>query len=82
MPAIIEFPTVVEEVLSQYREVFGTEAARRHFAEYLTGLMIAEHKTVSGPISILPNGNQPGVCGDNGPVVPEPLVDPGRMGCG
>ncbi|MCZ7574369.1 MAG: IS701 family transposase [Ardenticatenaceae bacterium] len=48
MPAIIEFPTVVEEVLSQYREVFGTEAARRHFAEYLTGLMIAEHKTVSG----------------------------------
>ncbi|GMU26278.1 MAG: hypothetical protein AMXMBFR16_11830 [Candidatus Uhrbacteria bacterium] len=48
MPAIIAFPTVVEEVPSQYRDVFGTEAARRHFAESLTGLMIAEHKTVSG----------------------------------
>jgi uncharacterized protein YndB with AHSA1/START domain len=28
--------------------VFDTEAARRHFAEYLTGLMVAERKTVSG----------------------------------
>ncbi|GMU26274.1 MAG: hypothetical protein AMXMBFR16_11790 [Candidatus Uhrbacteria bacterium] len=48
MPAIIKFPTVVEEVLSQYRDVFGTEAAQRHCAESLTGLLIAEHKTVSG----------------------------------
>lgn len=48
MPAIIEFPTVVEEVLRQYREVFANEPARRHFAEYLTGLLIAERKTVSG----------------------------------
>jgi hypothetical protein len=48
MPAIVEFPTVVEGVLSEYREVFANEPARRHFAEYLTGLMIAERKTVSG----------------------------------
>src|SRR6266581_3619430 len=27
---------------------FDTEAARRHFAEYLTGLIVAENKTVSG----------------------------------
>ncbi|MCZ7570776.1 MAG: hypothetical protein M5U01_19625 [Ardenticatenaceae bacterium] len=56
MPAIIGFPRVVEEVLSQYREVFGTEAARRHVAEYLTGLMIAEHKTVSGHALSIPSG--------------------------
>jgi len=48
MPAIMAFPSVVEEVLGQYREVFATEPARRHFGEYLTGLIIAEHQTVSG----------------------------------
>src|SRR5215210_2593219 len=35
MPGIIEFPQVVQEALAQ-------------FAEYLTGLMIAERKTVLG----------------------------------
>ena len=29
-------------------ELFDTEPARRHFAEYLTGLIVAENKTVSG----------------------------------
>src|SRR3712207_951467 len=33
-------------------------------------------------LSILPNGHQPRVCGDDGSVVPEPLVDPGEMGGG
>jgi hypothetical protein len=48
MPAIVEFPTIVQELLAEYGDLFATEAARRHFAEYLTGLYIAEHKTVSG----------------------------------
>lgn len=48
MPAIVEFPTIVQELLIQYGDVFGTEAARHHFAEYVTGLYIAERKTVSG----------------------------------
>jgi DDE superfamily endonuclease len=48
MPAIVDFPTIVHEALAVFGDVFETEAARRHFAEYLTGLMIAEKKTVSG----------------------------------
>ena len=48
MPAIVEYPTVVQELWSQYRDLFANEPERRHFAEYLTGLFIAERKTVSG----------------------------------
>ena len=48
MPTIVDFPTIVQEALTAFGSVFETEAARRHFAEYLTGLMVAERKTVSG----------------------------------
>jgi hypothetical protein len=48
MPAIVDFPTIVHEALAVFGDVFDTEAARRHLAAYLTGLMIAEKKTVSG----------------------------------
>src|SRR3954468_9937033 len=48
MPAIVEFPTVVQDLLRQYADLFANEPARRHFAEYLTGLFMAERKTVSG----------------------------------
>src|SRR5438067_3208949 len=48
MPTIVDFPTIVQEALAVFGNVFDTEAARRHFAEYLTGLFIAERKTVSG----------------------------------
>jgi DDE superfamily endonuclease len=48
MPAIVDFPTVVKDALALFGDVFDTEPARRHFAEYLTGLIVAENKTVSG----------------------------------
>ena len=48
MPTIVNFPTIVQEALAVFGDVFETEAARRHFAEYLTGLIVAERKTVSG----------------------------------
>jgi len=48
MPTIVDFPTIVQEALTAFGSVFDTEAARRHFAEYLTGLIVAENKTVSG----------------------------------
>jgi hypothetical protein len=49
MPRIIEFPTVVQDILlTQYGDLFANEPERRHFAEYLTGLFIAERKIVSG----------------------------------
>jgi DDE superfamily endonuclease len=48
MPAIIEFPTIVQQAVEQFGTVFVNEPERRHFAEYLTGLLVAEKKTVSG----------------------------------
>ena len=47
MPAIVEFPTIVKEALEEFGLHFANEPERRHFAEYLTGLMIANHKNVS-----------------------------------
>ena len=48
MPAIVDFPTVVQEALTIFCDLFDTEPARRHVAEYLTGLIVAENKTGSG----------------------------------
>jgi hypothetical protein len=47
MPAIVEFPTVVKEAVDRFGSEFANEPERRHFAEYLTGLMVAERKNVS-----------------------------------
>ena len=48
MPAIVEIPRVVEEALDQFGDLFANQPQRRHFAEYLTGLIVAANKTVSG----------------------------------
>jgi len=48
MPAIIEYPTLVQDAVEQFGAIFANEPERRHFAEYLTGLLMAEKKTVSG----------------------------------
>src|SRR5664279_917877 len=48
MPGIVEYPQVVREALETYGDLFANEPERRHFAEYLTGLMIADRKTVNG----------------------------------
>jgi hypothetical protein len=48
MPGIIEFPQVVQDAVAQFGDLFANEPQRRHFAEYLTGLMIAERKSVLG----------------------------------
>ncbi len=48
MPAIVEFPKVVRDAVRDFGELFSCEPQRRHFAEYLTGLMIAHNKTVTG----------------------------------
>jgi hypothetical protein len=47
MPAIVEFPTVVKEALEEFGSFFPNRPERKHFAEYLTGLMIARKKNVS-----------------------------------
>src|SRR5262249_31521398 len=48
MPTIVDFPTIVKDAIDIFGDLFANEPERRHFAEYLTGLMIAEKKTVSG----------------------------------
>ncbi len=47
MPAIVEFPTVVKNALQEFGPLFANEPERKHFAEYLTGLMVAHKKNVS-----------------------------------
>ena len=47
MPAIVEFPAVVKEALEQFGHLFANEPERVHFAEYLTGLLVAARKNVS-----------------------------------
>ncbi len=65
MPAIIEFPTVVQDLVAQYGDLFANEPERRHFAEYLTGLFIAERKTVSNLDSPTLRGNYAVAPGNN-----------------
>ena len=48
MPGIIEFPTIVQQAVEEFGTVFVNEPERRHFAEYLTGLLVAAKKNVSG----------------------------------
>jgi hypothetical protein len=48
MPGIIEYPKVVQDAMADYGDIFSNACQRRHFAEYLTGLMVAERKTVLG----------------------------------
>jgi hypothetical protein len=48
MPTIVDFPAIVQEALAIFGDLFDNEPAQRHFAEYLTGLIVAENKTVSG----------------------------------
>jgi hypothetical protein len=48
MPAIVDFPEVIKNCLAEFADLFHGEPQRRHLAEYLTGLMVAANKTVSG----------------------------------
>jgi len=47
MPAIVEFPTVVQQALQQLGRLLANEPERRHLAGWLTGLMVADTKNVS-----------------------------------
>ena len=47
MPAIVEFPEIVQEAVKVFSPLFPNEPQHRHFAEYLTGLFVAERKNVT-----------------------------------
>ena len=48
MPGIVQPPQIVRDAVNEFGDLFANEPERRHFAEYLTGLMIAERKTILG----------------------------------
>jgi hypothetical protein len=48
MAGIIAFPEVVRQAARDFYTVFPNDPQRRHFAQYLTGLFVAAHKTVLG----------------------------------
>ncbi len=48
MPGIVDLPQVVQEAMREFADLFACKPQRRHFGEYLTGLMLAERKSVSG----------------------------------
>ena len=47
MAGIIDYPQVVQEALQTFVDLLPNEPQRRHFAEYLTGLFVAERKKVT-----------------------------------
>src|SRR5271163_4390705 len=47
MAGIIDFPQIVHEALDQFSDLLPNEPQRVHFAEYLTGLFVADRKNVS-----------------------------------
>ncbi len=48
MPAIVDFPEMIKDALPEFADLFHGGPQRRHLAEYLTGLLVAANKTVSG----------------------------------
>jgi hypothetical protein len=59
MSAIVDFPHVVREALEHFGDLFCCEPQRQHFAEYVTGLMVARNKTVTGINSEFANTTDP-----------------------
>lgn len=47
MAGIIDYPQIVQEALRDFGDLFPNEPQRRHFADYLTGLFVADRKNVS-----------------------------------
>ncbi len=76
MPGIVNWPTGIERAVEQSGDIFENECQRRHFAEYVCGLIIAHRKTVAGI------NREFAVRRDDRPVVPEPLPDRGALGRG
>lgn len=48
MPAIVRFPEVVEQALVVLGPLFQNQRQRQHLGEYLTGLYVAQRKSVNG----------------------------------
>ena len=47
MLPIVSFPQIVEQQMSQFESVFATDEQRKHFREYVTGLIAGDEGTVT-----------------------------------
>jgi hypothetical protein len=56
MPGIIELPEIVVRAQEVFGDLFYGEPQRRHFGEYLTGLMVGQRKSVKGISEEFPEG--------------------------
>jgi hypothetical protein len=74
MPTIGAFLTIVRDAVNVFGDLFANDPERRHFAEYLTGLIIAEKKTISGI-----NREQPFPLCSNIPIRPMSEGSPGVL---
>ena len=55
---IIQPPRLVQEALDEFlAPLFANEPQRKHLANYTTGLMIANNKTVAGMTDEMPNAS-------------------------
>ena len=53
---IITPPTIVQNALDEFlSSLLANDPQRKHLANYLTGLLIAENKTVAGMTNEMPN---------------------------
>ena len=55
---IIQPPAIVQEALDEiFAPLFANTPQRKHFANYITGLMISENKTITGITDEMPNAS-------------------------
>ena len=47
MLPIVRFPRIVEQQMSWFESVFTTDEQRKHFCEYVTGLIAGNEATVT-----------------------------------
>ena len=55
---IIHSPTIVQNAIDEFlAPLFANQPQRKHLANYLTGLMIADNKTIDGMTQEMPNAS-------------------------
>ena len=56
---ILTPPTIVQNALNEFlAPLFKNTPQRNHLANYITGLMIAENKTITGITNDMPNASE------------------------
>lgn len=54
---IVQYPRIVIENLSQFASVFETAEQRKHFCEYVTGLIAGDKATITAINALFLNNN-------------------------